>query len=233
VSDALEHGADCLVTGGGAQSNHARATAAVARMAGLDCELVLAGPADPTGNVLLDTVLGASITWLEPGLSYDELELAIERRQDELQVEGRRPYGMPIGGSSPRGASAYAAAALELTEQLDPELVVVASGSGGTHAGLVAGFGDHARVHGVDVGIRPDLAAAIEALATEAAQAADLPAPTGACRLDRGQIGRGYGAPMTMCATRFSRRREPKASCSTPSTPVKRWRGCSARVSPA
>lgn len=162
VNDALERGADCLVTGGGAQSNHARASAAVARMAGLDCELVLTGPPDTTGNALLDVVLGANVTWLDP-VSYDELELAIERRRDELPAVGRKPYTMPIGGSSPLGASAYAAAAHELAAQLDPELVVVADGSGGTHAGLVAGFGDHARVYGVDVGTRPELAAAIDA----------------------------------------------------------------------
>lgn len=195
VNDALARGADCLVTGGGAQSNHARATAAVAAMAGLDCELVLAGHADTTGNGLLDAVLGAHVTWVEPGMAYDELESAIQRRCDELSAAGRKPYGTPIGGSSPLGASAYAAAAQELADQIDPELVVLASGSGGTHAGLVAGFGRHDRVYGVDVGTRPDLAAEIERLAVDAAEVAGLPRPTGSCRVDRDQIGSGYGAP--------------------------------------
>jgi 1-aminocyclopropane-1-carboxylate deaminase/D-cysteine desulfhydrase-like pyridoxal-dependent ACC family enzyme len=195
VDDALAHGSDCLVTGGGAQSNHARTTAGVASMAGLDCELVLTGDADDrTGNVLLDLMFGSKVTWLDrPGLPYDELEKAIQDRCRELTAEGRRPYGIPIGGSSALGASAYVAAARELTEQVDPELVVVADGSGGTHAGLVAGFGDHGRVHGVHVGARPDLGAAIERLAAEAAQVAGLPAPTGRCRLDSDHIGAGYG----------------------------------------
>src|SRR5690606_42014352 len=75
----------------------------------------------------------------------------------------RSPYtplfrsAIPIGGSSALGAAAYVPVARELRERLDPDLVVVADGSGGTHAGLVAGFGDHARVLGVDVGARPGI----------------------------------------------------------------------------
>jgi 1-aminocyclopropane-1-carboxylate deaminase/D-cysteine desulfhydrase-like pyridoxal-dependent ACC family enzyme len=93
-------------------------------MAGLDCELVLTGDADDrTGNVLLDFILGAKVTWLDrPGLPYDEVETAIEDRCRELTAEGRKPYGIPIGGSSALGASAYVAAARELAEQVDPEL---------------------------------------------------------------------------------------------------------------
>jgi 1-aminocyclopropane-1-carboxylate deaminase/D-cysteine desulfhydrase-like pyridoxal-dependent ACC family enzyme len=166
-------------------------------MAGLECELVLTGDlADRTGNVLLDFMLGATITWLDrPGLPYGELEKAIENRCQELTAKGRKPYGIPIGGSSALGASGYVAAARELTEQVDPELVVVADGSGGTHAGLVAGFGKHERVHGVHAGARPDLSAAIERLAANAAQVAGLPPPTGQCSLDSDHIGAGYGVP--------------------------------------
>jgi D-cysteine desulfhydrase len=93
------------------------------------------------------------------------------------------------------GTSAYAGVAGELAGQLDPELVVVATGSGGTHAGLVAGFGDHERVLGVDVGAHPDLPAAVEELAAAAAELIGLPTPTGRCRLDTGQVGEGYGVP--------------------------------------
>jgi D-cysteine desulfhydrase len=87
-------------------------------------------------------------------------------------------------------------AAEELAVQVpDVEVVVVADGSGGTHAGLVAGFGDHARVLGVDVGTRPGLAEAVTATAVEAAAMAGLPAPVGSCQLDGERIGDGYGAP--------------------------------------
>jgi 1-aminocyclopropane-1-carboxylate deaminase/D-cysteine desulfhydrase-like pyridoxal-dependent ACC family enzyme len=213
VADALAQGADCLVTGGGAQSNHARMTAAVANMAGLSCELVLSGsPDERTGNVLLDVMLGANLTWLDrPGLPYEELEEAIESRSRELAAEGRKPYGIPIGGSSALGASGYVAAARELVEQLDPELVVVASASGGTHAGLVAGFGSYGRVTGVDVGARPDVGVAVERLAAEAAGIAGLPAPSGGCRLDSEHVGGGTGCPTRQSARPCSRPREKRA----------------------
>jgi D-cysteine desulfhydrase len=199
VADALAGGCDCLVTGGGAQSNHARMTAAAANIAGLDCELLLTrppGPFDPGGNVLLDRVLGATIHWVEGEvLPYAELESAIQDHAEKLARDGRRPYALPIGGSSALGAYSYAEVARELDDLIDPDLVVVATGSGGTHAGLVAGFGDHCRVLGVDVGARPALATAVEDLAVVAAAMAGLPRPSGSCQLDTGQTGGGYGLP--------------------------------------
>lgn len=194
VQDALAQGCDHLVTGGGAQSNHARMTAAAANVAGLGCDLVLT-PGDDGGNVLLDRLLGARISWLPGGaLPYAKLEEAIQARARELAGGGRKPYAIPIGGSSALGAATYAAVASGLSD-LGPDLVVVADGSGGTHAGLVAGFGDHARVLGVDVGARPGLAEAVDKLAAEAATTLSLPAPTGRCRLDVDQVGKGYGTP--------------------------------------
>lgn len=196
-ADALEQGCDVLVTGGGRQSNHARLTAASANRLGLDCHLVLAGdrPDVATGNVLLDELLGAPVEWVG-GLDYYPLEDAIVAAGERLRDEGRRPYVVPVGGASAIGTLGYARAALELREQLpDLDLVVVADGSGGTHAGLVAGLGDHARVLGVDVGTRPDLATVVPALAAEVAELAGRPAPVGEVRLDQARIGPGYGAP--------------------------------------
>ncbi|AWS44488.1 1-aminocyclopropane-1-carboxylate deaminase/D-cysteine desulfhydrase [Streptosporangium sp. 'caverna'] len=199
LADALEGGYDCLVTGGGAQSNHARMTAAAANIAGLDCELLLTrrpDSFDPGGNVLLDRVLGATIHWVEGAvLPYAELESAIQEHSEKLALEGRRPYALPIGGSSALGARSYAEVARELDNLIDPDLVVVATGSGGTHAGLVAGFGEHCRVLGVDVGARPALAPAVEGLAVAAAAMAGLSRPSGSCQLDTGQTGGGYGVP--------------------------------------
>ncbi|HEX7168812.1 MAG TPA: pyridoxal-phosphate dependent enzyme, partial [Acidimicrobiales bacterium] len=113
-----------------------------------------------------------------------------------LAAEGRRPYRMPIGGASAVGALGYVSAALELRDQLaDIGLVVTADGSGGTHAGLVAGLGDHDLVLGIDVGTRPDLDDRVPEKAAEAAALAGLPEPTGTVRVDHDRFGPGYGAP--------------------------------------
>lgn len=196
-AQAIEQGCDVLVTGGGRQSNHARLTVAAANRLGLECHLVLAGdrPDVPTGNVLLDELLGAQVEWVG-NLDYYPLEEAIVAASDRLAAEGRTPYAIPVGGASPVGTLGYARTALEILEQVpEVDLVVVADGSGGTHAGLVAGLGDHGRVLGVDVGTRPDLDTAIPPLAAAVAELAGLPAPTGEIRIDHERWAPGYAAP--------------------------------------
>jgi D-cysteine desulfhydrase len=213
-ADARERGADTLVTGGGAQSNHVRMTAAVANRLGLACTVVMAGdrPATATGNVLLLELFGPEIVWAgsrelnEGPMDYYAIEAAIEDACARLVAAGRRPYRMPIGGASPVGALGYVRAASELREQAaaafdggQPELVVVADGSGGTHAGLAAGLGDLDLVLGVDVGARPDLDTQVPAKAAEVARLAGIGEPRGAARLDRERVGGGYGAPTDEC----------------------------------
>ncbi len=142
VADALAQGCDTLITTGALQSNHCRQTAAAAVQAGLACELVLGGqlPELPTGNYLLDTLFGATFHWTTRENRLHRLrELA-----DELAAAGRRPYFITYGGSDPVGACGYALAIEELREQvtaegIEPDAIVVASSSGGTQAGLVAG----------------------------------------------------------------------------------------------
>jgi D-cysteine desulfhydrase len=200
-ADAVASGADVLVTGGGRQSNHARATAGAANRLGLGCRIVLAGdrPEVPNGNVLLDELLGAEIVWAGD-LDYYALESAIEAACAEVEAGGRRPYLVPVGGASTIGELGYVAAARELADQVpDLGLVVTADGSGGTHAGLVGGLGDHALVLGVDAGTRPDLRERVPEQAAAAAAAAGLPAPGGVVQLDRDRIGPGYGAPTSAC----------------------------------
>jgi D-cysteine desulfhydrase family pyridoxal phosphate-dependent enzyme len=204
-ADAIAQGCDVLVTGGGRQSNHVRMTAAAANRLGLDATLVLSSkePTHPTGNVVLDYLLGADLVWVGE-LDYYGCEAAIDDVCDRLRAEGRHPYRMPIGGASPVGALGYVAAADELGEQLartgdTASVVVVADGSGGTHAGLVAGLGDHARVMGVDVGTRPDLDEQVPAKAAEVAQLAGRPAPVGTVWMDHSSFGAGYGAPTDEC----------------------------------
>ena len=143
---------------------------------------------------------------LEEGpMDYYAIEAAIDRTAERLAAEGRHPYAMPIGGASRVGALGYVRAAAELKEQaasaLDGpmEVVVVADGSGGTHAGLAAGLGDLDLVLGVDVGARPDLDTSVPAKAAEVALHAGLPPPAGQVRVDHARVGGGYGAATEEC----------------------------------
>src|SRR5216110_2363628 len=98
VAQALEQGADTLVTAGAAQSNHCRQTAAAAAKAGLRCELILNGrkPDVPNGNLLLDQLLGASEHWIE----RPQREAKLSEIRDELRKQGSKPYMIPVGGSN-------------------------------------------------------------------------------------------------------------------------------------
>lgn len=196
VPDALASGCDVLVTGGGLQSNHARMTAAAAAASGLGCMLVFGAerPLRSEGNQLLDRVLGAECRYAGP-MPLEDLDAAIVDVAEELRASGRRAFVVPVGGSSPLGASAYSDASGEIVEQLGHEdvLVVTATGSGGTQAGLAARLG-HARVLGVDVGAVSHPAGAVRELALAVAARQRLPPPTGDPWLVRDQIGAGYGA---------------------------------------
>ena len=199
-AEAQALGCDVLVTGGGAQSNHARMTAAAANRLGLECHLAVGGrePEVYSGNLLLDRVLGATLHFTG-ARTYYEVESAIEEVAAELGTGGRRPFAMPIGGASVTGAAAFAWAADEMLAQAAAaghavDWVVVADGSGGTHAGLLAGLGGKARILGVDVGTRPDLDNVIPRLAAGAAARAGREAPNDEIVLDHARFGDGYGA---------------------------------------
>jgi D-cysteine desulfhydrase family pyridoxal phosphate-dependent enzyme len=199
-AEAVAAGCDTLVTGGGPQSNHVRMTSAAANRLGLDCHVALAGdePTTPSGNLLLDGLLGAHLHFTGP-VDYYELESAIEALAASLARDGRQPFPIPVGGASVTGVAAYADAADELTAQageqdVDVRMVVVADGSGGTHAGLLAGLRPEVDVLGVDVGTRPDLDAVVPRLAAEAATRTGRPAPRAAARIDHDRFGAGYGA---------------------------------------
>jgi L-cysteate sulfo-lyase len=157
VGQALEQGADTLITAGAAQSNHCRQTAAAAARAGLQCELVLSGtkPDLPNGNLLLDELLGARIHWSQRA----ERVAKLHELSDQLRKEGRKPYLIPVGGSNGVGATGYVLAMIELVEQLDGmkrrvDHIVFASSSGGTQAGIVVGAkvtGFKGKLHGVRI----------------------------------------------------------------------------------
>jgi D-cysteine desulfhydrase len=157
LAQARAEGADTLLTVGAPQSNHARQTAAAAAKVGLPCALILGGDAPPLsgGNLLLDHLLGAQVIW---AANRDRVAVMRDHAQ-ALRDQGRRPFCITYGGSSPTGAAAYVAAFIELQAQLTllnlrPGHIVVASSSGGTHAGLALGaklLGSPIRVHGVSI----------------------------------------------------------------------------------
>jgi len=138
-ADAVARGADTLITAGGVQSNHARVTAATAAALGMRCVLVVNGvpPARATGNALLDALLGARIEYVG---SRAERAPAMESVADDLRRAGGHPYIIPVGASTPLGAAAFVEAVRELVDQgVVPDVIIHATSSGGTQAGLVAG----------------------------------------------------------------------------------------------
>ncbi len=138
-------GADTLVTVGAGQSNHCRTTAAAGAVLGMAVHLVLGGdaPSAPTGNQLLSALFGAQTHFAGTSV-WAELEEAKDAVTRRLVETGRRPFAIPIGGSTPLGAWGFVEGYQELLAQcatagVTPAAVVVTSSSGGTHAGLVAG----------------------------------------------------------------------------------------------
>jgi D-cysteine desulfhydrase len=149
VAEALDQGADTLITCGAVQSNHCRLTLAAAVKEGLRCRLVLEervpGSYDPaaSGNNFLYRLLGVEKIAVVPAGS--DMGAAMSRVVEELAREGRKGYVIPGGGSNPVGATGYVACAQEIQSQLfekglNIDRLVVPSGSTGTHAGLVVGF---------------------------------------------------------------------------------------------
>ncbi|ACC74757.1 D-cysteine desulfhydrase family protein [Paraburkholderia phymatum] len=211
LGEALAQGADTIVTVGARQSNHARLTAAAAARAGLACEIVLTRtvPRDDNdylhnGNVLLDQLLGARIHDL-PGHA-DAMAFA-QHRAEDLRKSGRKVYLAPLGGSSAVGNLGYAACAAELLGQareagVSFDRIALPNGSGGTHAGLVAGL--------LSMGEDPARVVAYNVLAThestlantrlKAQQTLELIQPAAILPISGvivadGQRGDGYGIP--------------------------------------
>jgi D-cysteine desulfhydrase len=155
LADALGRDADTVITCGGVQSNHARATALACAMLGLRCVLLLrvepaASPRQKlrlTGNVLLDRMAGAEVRLVSPA-EYAQRGPLLESVASELRVGGRRPYVVPEGGSNGLGSLGYVACMREVRDQVRLglagndapfDVVVHACGSGGTAAGVALG----------------------------------------------------------------------------------------------
>jgi D-cysteine desulfhydrase len=152
IAQALQEGADTLVTCGGLQSNHCRATALLGARLGLRVELVLRGEPSgiPDGNLFLDRLAGATVHCYPARRYQHELEALLAAHAGRLLEQGRRPFVIPTGASDAIGVWGYVAASAELADDfaqagIDPRVVVCATGSGGTQAGLTAGL----RLHGL------------------------------------------------------------------------------------
>jgi D-cysteine desulfhydrase family pyridoxal phosphate-dependent enzyme len=136
LADALEKGADTVLTTGGPQSNHAKATAALAVKVGLKPVLVLAGsdPGRRQANLFIDQLVGADIRF-SGARTAEQMEAALENTFSTLVQEGRKPYLIPIGGSNGLGTLGYIDAYREI-EGHQFDWIVVTAGSGGTFAGI-------------------------------------------------------------------------------------------------
>lgn len=161
VADAIAQGADTLVTHGGIQSNHCRATAAVGARLGLRVRMLLRGetPSAPyEGNLLLDQLFGARCSYHDPNVYRTQLNQLVEATMAEEVAKGHKPYFFPVGASVPIGSWGYIRCVAELVETLDRESAVdiyCATSSGGTQVGLILGRAllgcDHWRVRGIPV----------------------------------------------------------------------------------
>lgn len=146
LAQALAEGCDSIITCGGLQSNHARATALLCAQLGLHCRLILRGVAQEPydGNLLLGRLAGADIAVYPESVYQPGLDRLLAEAAAELRAQGRRPFVVPTGASDGIGLWGYAAACRELRDDfarhgIAPRHIVCATGSGGTQAGLNAG----------------------------------------------------------------------------------------------
>jgi len=202
IAEAKGAGADTLITCGGLQSNHARATAAAGAALGMRVVLVLNGepPQVPTANTRLDLLFGADVRYVP---NREARIPTMQTMADELRRVGRRPVIVPIGASTPTGAMGFARGIAEVVAAgARPDAIIHSSSSGGTQAGLVAGcrlFGLPTKVIGISADERADdLEAIVRNLIKEMATRLGVrPEAIGVdnIEVDDAHVGQGYGIP--------------------------------------
>lgn len=210
MADAVQQGADTIITQGATQSNHARQTVAIAARMGMKCEILLEDRTGYTqdnykhsGNVFLDHLYGAHVQELPGG---SDMNAAMARLAEELRAKGRKPYIIPGGGSNAIGALGYVVCALELVDQfnaqgLNVQCVVHATGSAGTQAGLVTGFeGSRSQIPVLGIGVRAPREAQeanVYNLAVKTAELLDVPGAVSreSVKANCDYVGAGYGIP--------------------------------------
>jgi L-cysteate sulfo-lyase len=209
LREAIDSGADTLVSGGVVQSNSQRQVAAAAAKLGLDCHLAVyhgrvAPPSadyDKTGNALLNRLFGAhlhDVPW------NGDRNGAIRALADRLRAEDRKPFVVPYGVSNAMGAVGYASTVLEIAQQsaaadIEPAAIVHCTGSAGTQAGLVVGAAAclaSTRVVGIDIDAEPErVRADVIAYGRAAAQLLNHEFDEGNVEVVAGHAGPAYGVP--------------------------------------
>ena len=228
LGDALDKGADTIVTQGATQTNHGRQTAAACQvLGGLECHILLERRAtvddfgedyETQGNVLINKLYGAHLSFHEGGQDMNALG---QQYADDLTAKGKKAYFIPGGGSNAIGALGYVDCATELLYQankmrLKIDHIVHGTGSSGTQGGLVAGmYGGGARIPVMGVSVKAPRDAQIEAVYKTACATADLIGLPGAVSrediaVDDGYTGPGYGFPdeATLEAIKLTARNE-------------------------
>jgi len=203
AAEAVAQRADTLITCGGVQSNHARVTAAAGAVLGLRVVLVVNGepPAKPNGNALLDRIFGADVRYVS---SRDGRAPMMERIADADRQQGRRPFVIPLGASTPTGALGFARGVAEIAASgTKPDMIVHATSSGGTQAGLIAGcalLGLRPRILGISAddsaaALQETVGALLHEMATRLGAARASIGADRAIEVDDSQVGGGYGIP--------------------------------------
>lgn len=209
IADALKKKCDTILGIGANQSNFCRILSGVGSSYGLEVHLVLNGkkPEKPTGNLLIDHMLGANIHHIDTKDSEERMQYALEIHQ-QLQDKGQNVYFLPPGGSTPIGTLGYAAGFAEILNDMDKHRVSIdrifhASSSAGTQAGLVLGqqMSDwEGRIIGISVDVPEEkLKDNVYKLAREAGELIDIEVDKNLVLTDDSYIGEGYGIRTTAC----------------------------------
>ncbi|MBT9166409.1 MAG: L-cysteate sulfo-lyase [Chloroflexi bacterium] len=209
MGDALNQGADTIITAGAIQSNHVRMTTAAANKLGLKTVLVLRGekPSSYKANLLLDHLLQAEIRFLN-AKDAEQINQIVEEIASELSQKGHNTYVITSGGSNCIGASGYALAMTELLAQANEkgikfDSIVLACGGGGTQAGVVLGtkaLNLNMGVIGISVSREAMLLKErVAGLAEETAEHLDLSIPFSPAEIEvyDEYVGEGYAIPTT------------------------------------
>lgn len=205
VKEALDKGCDYLITCGGLQSNHCRATAAAAVKLGMKCCLVLRGAegSEAVGNLLLDRLLGSEIRFVTAEQYGNQRAEIMENIKQEMAGKGFKPYIIPEGASNGIGGFGYYTAMEEIIEQEKQlnvlfDCIVLAVGSGGTYSGLWLANKLHqhpAQVYGINVGGDAEyFKGRVEEILHESMEYMDVKVPVsrGEINIIDGYVGRGY-----------------------------------------
>jgi len=211
IADAKNKGYDTLIGVGANQSNFCRMTAAAGKMSGLDVHLLLSGekPHKPTANLMLDHLFEAVIHHTNAS-DNEAIENESKKLEIELQKQGRKVYRMPLGGSTPIGTLGYLKAFTEIldycmNEQTWFSKIFLASGSGGTQAGIVLGqqlYKWKGEVIGISVGrSKTELTSVISEIIKGTCEFLKSEYEPVNISVDDSFIGEGYGKPTKECET--------------------------------